>query len=217
MLGAFSWYHFVYLLQGLLWTVILTGIAFGLGIAGGFVVMLLRISPFAPVRWGTAVVIQVVQGIPMMVLFFLAYFGLAYAGVEMPPLASASLALLIYVSLFLGEIWRGSVESISRTQWEASECLSLTRWQTLRLVIIPQAVRLSLPSTVGFLVQVLKTTSLASVIGFIEVARAGQIVNNAIFQPFLIFTLIGVFYFMLCYPLSRLSQTLERRYHVGGH
>ena len=90
MLGAFAWYHFVFLLQGLLWTVILTGIAFGLGIVGGFLVMLLRISRFAPVRWGTAAVIQVVQGIPMMVLFFLAYFGLAFAGVELPSIVSAA-------------------------------------------------------------------------------------------------------------------------------
>ncbi len=90
-----------------------------------------------------------------------------------------------------------------KPQWEAAECLAFSRWQSLRLVIIPQAVRLSLPPTVGFLVQIIKMTSLASVIGFVELTRAGQIINNTIFQPFLIFSIVGAFYFALCYPLSR--------------
>jgi polar amino acid transport system permease protein len=92
----------------------------------------------------------------------------------------------------------------------------LTRWQTLRLVIIPQALRLALPPTVGFLVQVIKMTSLASVIGFVELTRAGQIINNSIFQPFLVFGLVGVFYFVLCYPLSRWSQSMEKKLNVGN-
>src|SRR3546814_1949550 len=116
---------------------------------------------------------------------------------------------MVYVSAFLGEIWRGSVESIQKTQWEASECLGLSRWQSLRLVIIPQAVKLSLPSTVGFLVQVIKSTSLASVVGFVELKRAGQIINNSLFQPFLIFALVGQLYFCLCYPLSRWTRRSE--------
>jgi polar amino acid transport system permease protein len=122
----------------------------------------------------------------------------------------------VYVSAFLGEIWRGSVESIQKTQWEASECLGLSRWQSLRLVIIPQAVKLSLPSTVGFLVQVIKSTSLASVVGFVELTRAGQIINNSLFQPFLVFALVGLFYFCLCYPLSRWSRAMERKLNVGS-
>ena len=103
-----------------------------------------------------------------------------------------------------------------KPQWEAAECLSLTRWQTLRLVIIPQALRLALPPTVGFLVQVIKMTSLASVIGFVELTRAGQIINNSIFQPFLVFGLVGAFYFVLCYPLSRWSQSMEKKLNVGN-
>jgi polar amino acid transport system permease protein len=129
---------------------------------------------------------------------------------------AASIALMIYVSAFLGEIWRGSVQSVEKTQWEASECLGFTRWQSLRLVIIPQAIKLSLPSTVGFLVQVIKSTSLASVVGFVELTRAGQIINNSLFQPFLVFALVGVLYFCLCYPLSLWSRAMERRLNVGN-
>ncbi len=82
-------------------------------------------------------------------------------------------------------------------------------------VVIPQAVRLSLPATVGFLVQVIKSTSLASVVGFVELTRAGQILNNSLFQPFLVFALVGGFYFLLCFPLSRWSRAMERKLNVG--
>jgi len=83
------------------------------------------------------------------------------------------------------------------------------------MVIIPQATRLSLPPTIGFLVQLIKMTSLASVIGFVELTRAGQIINNSIFQPFLVFLLVGSFYFLLCYPLSRWSASMERKLNVS--
>jgi len=212
--GAFTATHLLYLAQGAVWTVALSMLAFLLGGIAGFGVMLMRISRWAWLRAASAAVSQVVQGIPLMVLLFLSYYGVGMMGIDVPPLLAASLAMMIYTSVFLGDIWRGSVESMARTQWEAAECLSLTRWQAIRLVIVPQAVRLSLPSTVGFLVQVLKSTSLASVIGFVEITRAAQIVNNAIFQPFLVFSLVGAFYFLLCYPLSRWSRQLERKLNV---
>src|SRR5450830_1645331 len=164
----------------------------------------------------TLVYIECIQGIPLLILLFIVYFGLSVYGFALPALVAAGLAMMVYTSAYLGDIWRGCVEAMPRPQWEAAECLSLTRWQTLRLVIIPQAFRLSLPPTVGFLVQVIKMTSLASVIGFIELTRAGQIINNSIFQPFLIFSLVGVFYFVLCYPLSRWSESMENKLNVSN-
>ncbi len=107
------------------------------------------------------------------------------------------------------------MESVPRTQWEAAEGLALTRWQTLVDVILPQAARIATPPTVGFLVQVLKSTSLASVVGFVELTRAAQVVNNSLFTPFLVFGIAGVLYFALCYPLSRWSRSLERKLNVG--
>jgi polar amino acid transport system permease protein len=215
-MDSFSLIQFEYLLKGVGWTIILSLISFILGSAGGFAVMLARISRLTPLRLAATLLIQTIQGIPLLVLLFIVYFGVGIFGINVPPLTAASVALMVYVSAFLGEIWRGSVESIQKTQWEASECLGLSRWQSLRLVIIPQAVKLSLPSTVGFLVQVIKSTSLASVVGFVELTRAGQIINNSLFQPFLVFALVGLFYFCLCYPLSRWSRAMERKLNVGS-
>ncbi|QNK65993.1 amino acid ABC transporter permease [Variovorax sp. PAMC26660] len=215
-LGHFTFTHLIYLVQAIGWTLVLSAIAFALGAVGGFGLMLARISPRGWLRWFAVVYIECIQGIPLLILLFIVYFGLSVYGLSLPSLVAAGLAMMIYVSAYLGDIWRGCIEAMPKPQWEASECLALSRWQTLRLVIIPQAVRLSLPPTVGFLVQIIKMTSLASVIGFVELTRAGQIINNTIFQPFLVFFLVGAFYFALCYPLSRWSEAMEKKLNVAN-
>lgn len=213
--GGFSYEHFQFLLQGALWTVCLSLIAFaGGGLAGG-VVALCRISPVRPVRWLAYAYVQLIQGTPLLVLLFVAYFGLSIAGLKLTSLVAAGISMIIYVSAYLGEIWRGCIESVARTQWEAAECLALTKTQRMRLVILPQAVRIATPPTVGFMVQIVKNTSLASIVGFVELVRAGQLINNSIFQPFLVYLLIAVFYFAMCYPLSAWSRKLERRLQYG--
>ena len=123
--------------------------------------------------------------------------------------------MTIYVSAYIGEIWRGCIQAVPRTQWEAAECLALSRVQRMRLVVLPQALRIATPPTVGFMVQIVKNTSLASAIGFVELARAGQIINNSTFEPFVIFVIVAAMYFALCYPLSVLSRRLERSFHVA--
>ena len=216
MMDSFTTVQLIYLLKGVGWTLVLSLISFVLGSMAGFAVMLARVSIHKPVRVITSVYIQIIQGIPLLVLLFIVYFGVGVVGINVAPLVASAIALMIHVSAFLGEIWRGSVQAIEKTQWEASECLGLSRWQSLILVIIPQALRMSLPPSVGYLVQVIKLTSLASVVGFVELTRAGQIINNSLFQPFLVFVLVGAFYFMLCYPLSLWSRAMERKLNVGN-
>ncbi|MGM4913505.1 amino acid ABC transporter permease [Rhizobium sp. 768_B6_N1_8] len=215
MLGGFSFNHLIYLLDGLVWTVVLSALAFLLGGIAGFFVMLCRISRFLWVRRAALIYIQIVQGTPLLIQMFILYFGLGVINISVPPLVAAGLGMMIYSSSYLGEIWRGSVESISRTQFEAAECLGLTRWQALRDVILPQALRIATPPTVGFLVQLIKNTSLASVVGFLELTRAAQVINNSLFQPFLVFGIAALLYFAVCYPLSVWSRSLERKLNVG--
>lgn len=215
-MDTFSTVQLVYLIKGVGWTLVLSALSFVLGSVAGFGVMLARVSVHRPLRILTSAYIQIIQGIPLLVLLFIVYFGVGIFGINVAPLVASAIALMIHVSAFLGEIWRGSVQAIEKTQWEASECLGLSRWQSLLLVIIPQALRMSLPPSVGYLVQVIKLTSLASVVGFIELTRAGQIINNSLFQPFLVFVLVGLFYFLLCYPLSLWSRAMERKLNVGN-
>ena len=215
MSNDFNANHLLYLLQGAAWTLGLSAVGFIGGSLLGFVVALGRIAPSRWLRGSVMVYVQLVQGTPLLILMFLAYFGLGIAGLDVPPLAAAGLAMTVYASAYLGEIWRGSLQSVPRTQWEAAECLSFSATQRLFLIIVPQALRIATPPTVGFLVQIVKNTSLASVVGFIELARAGQVINNALFEPFLVFSIMAAFYFALCYPLSLWAHALETRLQVG--
>lgn len=213
--SGFNANHLNFLLEGALWTVVLSLISFIGGGLGGALVALARISSWRPLRYLAIAYIQIIQGTPLLVILFLSYFGLSIMGLTLPPLVAAGLSMTIYISAYLGEIWRGSIQSVARTQWEAAECLALSRWQRLSLVILPQAVRIATPPTVGFMVQIIKNTSLASIVGFVELVRAGQLINNSIFQPFLIYVLIAALYFALCYPLSAWSRRLEMRLHFA--
>ena len=206
--------HIEALLHGLAWTVGLSLLSFIGGGAVGFVVALSRISGSRIVRFASSVYVQLVQGTPVLILMFVLYFGLSLFGLDVPPLLAASVAMTIYASAYLGEIWRASLESVPRTQWEAADCLALSRVQRLFLVVLPQALRIATPSTVGFMVQIVKSTSLASVIGLAEMTYIGKLINNSTFRPFTTYLVIAVLYFGLCYPLSWLAKRLERKLNV---
>lgn len=217
MTTALTTNHLVFLLQGAGWTVVLSLIAFIGGGLLGLVVALCRVSPLKAVRVLTAGYVQLIQGTPLLVILFMTFFGLPVLGLKLSPLAAAGVSLTVYVAAYLGEIWRGCIQSVPRAQWEAAECLALTRTQRMRLVVLPQALRIATPPTVGFMVQIIKNTSLASVVGFVELARSGQLINNSVFEPFLVYVVIAILYFAMCYPLSRWSQRLERRGAAARH
>ena len=211
----FTSVHVFYLLQAARWTILLSLIAITGGAVLGLALALARVSKLRVLRALAIVYIQIVQGTPLLILLFLSYFGLSLVGLRLDPLVAAGISLTFYVGAFLGEIWRGCIEAVPRTQWEASDCLGLNRLQQYAYVILPQAVRIATPPTVGFMVQVVKNTSLASIIGFVELTRAGQIVNNSTFQPFLVFLFVAAIYFAICYPLSVTSRALERKMNAA--
>jgi polar amino acid transport system permease protein len=208
-------HHLWYLIMAAQWTVLLSLIAFAGGVLVGLPIALMRVSPNSALRIVAGGYIQLIQGTPLLILLFLTYFGLGILGYKLAPLVAAGLALTLYAAAFLGEIWRGCIEAVPRTQWEASDCLGLDRFQQYAYVILPQAFKMAIPPTVGFMVQIVKNTSLASVVGFVELARAGQIVNNSTFEPFIIFCIVAAIYFAMCYPLSLASRFLERRANAG--
>jgi polar amino acid transport system permease protein len=205
----------LFLLRGFGWTIVLSLLAFIGGGVLGFVLALARVYAARPLRTLAMLYIKLVQGTPLLFLLFLTYFGLPALGLIVDPLVAAALGLSIYVSAYLGEIWRGCLEAVPRTQEEAAVCLALNWRQRLVHVILPQAVKIATPPTVGFMVQIVKNTSLASAIGFVEMVRAGQMINNATFRPFIVFVLIAALYFVLCYPLSAWSRRLEGRFDVA--
>ncbi len=197
------------------WTVALSLIAF---LGGGLVGALLLVARLRGGRLAERAVggyVQLFQGTPLLMQLFLAYFGIALFGVNTSAWVAAALALTLYTSAFLTEIWRGCVAAIPRGQWEAARSLALGWHEQLRWVIGPQALRIAVPPTVGFLVQVVKGTALASVIGFVELTKAGTMITNATFQPFIVFSCVALMYFVLCYPISLYAHTLEKKLHAA--
>jgi polar amino acid transport system permease protein len=211
----FTSVHVWYLLDAAKWTLLLSLLAFVGGAVLGMTLALARVSRLGPLRFLAATYIQLIQGTPLLILLFLSYFGLSILGYRLHPIVAAGLSLTLYAGAFLGEIWRGCIQAVPRTQWEASDCLGLNRFQQYAYIILPQATRIAIPPTVGFMVQIVKSTSLASIIGFVELSRAGQIVNNSTFEPFFVFTCVAASYFAICYPLSVASRRLERTLNVA--
>jgi polar amino acid transport system permease protein len=211
MISLSIWDILQFLLLAARWTLLLSAIAF---IGGGIGALLLLLLRYARPQWGARFVyyyIELFQGTPLLLQLFLVFFGLPLLGIEVSPLLAASVALILYAGAFLAEIWRGCVDAISRGQWEASAALGLNFLAQMRDVILPQALRIAVPPTVGFLVQLLKATALSSIVGFNDLTRAGTIVTNATFQPFLVYGLVALIYFAMCYPLTVCSRLLERR------
>ncbi len=197
------------------WTVALSLIAFIGGGLVGLALLVLRLSPSRPAQAFVGAYVQLFQGTPLLMQLFLAYFGIALFGIDTSPWVAAATALTLYTSAFLAEIWRGCVAAIPRGQWEAARSLALGFGEQLRHVILPQALRIAVPPTVGFLVQVVKGTALASVIGFIELTKAATMITNATFQPFVVYSCVALLYFALCYPVSLYARGLERRLNAA--
>jgi polar amino acid transport system permease protein len=205
------WDIFRNLLLAARWTVLLSLLAFVGGGLVGLALLYARLKKLPGAERGVAAYVQLFQGTPLLMQLFLAYFGLALLGLNISAWVAAALALTLYTSAFLAEIWRGCFNAIPKGQWEAADSLALSFAEKLRHVIGPQALRIAVAPTVGFLVQVIKGTALASVIGFIELTKAGTMISNATFKPFTVYACVALMYFALCWPVSAWSRVLERR------
>jgi polar amino acid transport system permease protein len=213
---TFGYPEFVFLLAALRWTILLTAIAFAVGMVGGLVIAVARTSPWRWLRWLSAAYIQVFQGTPVLMQLFVVYYGIAVIfGLRIEAWSAVVIAFTLYASAFLGEIWRGFIQALPAGQWMAARALALPWHLQMRLIILPQALRQSIPATVGFLVQLIKSTSVASIIGFVELTRAGQLMTNVTFQPMIVYPIVALLYFLMCWPLSMLGLRLERS-RAGG-
>lgn len=197
------------------WTVLLSLIAFVCGGLVGIAILMMRTSSARLLRRFAVMYIELFQGTPLLMQLFLLFFGLSLSGMQVSPWIAASVALTLFTSAYLAEIWRGCVEAIPRGQWEASASTAMTYMELMRHVILPQALRIAVAPTVGFSVQVVKATAVTSIIGFVELTKAGSMISNATFAPFTVYGLIALMYFCLCFPLSLYARRLERKINVS--
>lgn len=194
------------------WTLALSLIAFIGGGLIGFLLLLARLIGNKYVEMLIRGYVQVFQGTPVLMQLFLVYFGIALFGIQVSPLLAATVCYSLYASAFFAETWYGCVKSIPQGQWEASSSLAFNFSQQLRYIIFPVALRISLPPTIGLMVQIIKNTSLASVIGFVELTRTGQMITNITYEPFFVYGMVSLFYFSICFPISLIGKSLENKY-----
>ncbi len=212
MLRQFSDSQIIWLLLGAAqWTLVLSCAAFLGGSLLGMALTICRILPSRAMQIGAGGFVALIQSTPLLMLLFLTFFGLPLLGIETSAWFAACAGLILFAAAFLCEVWTSAIQSIGKGQWEAARSSGLSFLQSLRLVVAPQAVRLALPSTVGFSVQVIKGTALVSIIGFTELTKAGTTLNNVTFRPFFVFSIVALIYFALCFPLSVASRKLEAR------
>ena len=200
-----------FLLQGLKWTVALTIIGFIGGGIFGLLVALARTAESKALQRATTGYIAIFQGTPLLMQLFVVYYGVALIGLNVDAWIAVAIAFTLHASAYLGEIWRGGIQAVPKGQTEAAKALGLHYVSRIKDVILPQALKISLPATIGFLVQLIKGTSLAAIVGFVELSRAGQIVSNQTFRPLTVFAIVGLIYFLICWPLSLWGARTERR------
>lgn len=201
--------EFFFLLRGAQWTIALSAIGLLLGAVAGLVIALARTSQITVLRRVTSAYIALFQGTPLLMQLFITYYGLVLIGLKLDAWMAVAIGFTLHASAFLGEIWRGSIEAVPRGQTEAANALGIHYLTRMRYVVLPQAIRISLPATIGFFVQLIKGTSLAAIVGFTELARSGSIVSNQTFKPLMVYAIVGVIYFAICWPLSLYGKRLE--------
>lgn len=215
MIRPFGINEFLTIVYATQWTLLLSLIALVGGAIGGIAIALLRTGTFKAGRMFSSAFIVTFQGTPLLMQLFLVFFGASVLGYTINPWLAAAIGLTLHASAYLGDIWRGCIAAVPKGQWEASKALGMTYIGMMRDVVLPQAIKIAIAPTVGFLVQLIKMTSVTAIIGFVELTRTGQIINNATFKPLMVFSVVAAIYFILCWPLSYLSSRLEKRFSVS--
>ena len=195
------------------WTILLSIVAFIGGGIVGMAILLARVSDRHWLRRFAELYIGLFQGTPLLMQLFLVFFGLPLIGFRIEPWSAAAVALTLCASAYLAEIWRGGVEALPKGQWDAAKSLGLHYPNQMRLVILPQAFAITRAPVVGYLVQLVKSTALTSIIGFDELMRTSNAIANATFEPLTVYGLVGLIYFVICRPLTLYARHLQR---VGG-
>jgi polar amino acid transport system permease protein len=201
------------LLRGTELTLMLVGVSGVVGTILGLVFGMARIAPVPPLRWVAAVYINFLRGQPILIILLFIYFALPllFPAATFNRGFTAIVGLSIYAGAYMAEIFRGSINAVPTGQTEAAKALGLSYGRRLRHVVLPQAMRIAVPPGIGFLIALIKDSSLVSVIGFVELTRSGTTISNLTAQPIITYLVVAVLYFVICYGVSKLGSWYENR------
>ena len=205
---------FPFFLKGLWMTVAVSGLSLFFGTILGFLLGIFRSSNTKLLNWPIGVYVSVIRGTPFVVQIFIVFFILPEWGIQLSAFPAAILALTVLGTAFICEIVAGGIKAVPRGQWEAAASSGLSVVQRLRFVIVPQAMQTILPPLVGQYVLLIKDSSVVSVIGVTELTRVGWLTVVRIPEGLMVFSLVGILYFVISYPLIRVSNALEQKMAV---
>ena len=201
------------LLEGAKLTLYLVAVSGLLGSLVGLVFGLARLAPFAPVRWLAAIYVNFIRGQPVLIILLFLYFAipLVVPSATFARGPTAIVGLTVYAGAYIAEIVRGAIEAIPKGQSEAASALGMGYLLRYRYIILPQAMKIAVPPGIGFLISLVKASSLVSVIGYIELTKAGRIVSTLNQEPLVTFLIVAAIYFALSYPIALFGRWYERR------
>ena len=209
--------YLIPLAEGSFWTLALFFCSAILAVILGLAVCLCRMSTITFLRRGAIVYIEAIRGAPFLLQLFYIYYGLPELGIVLSGFIAGVLGLTINFGAYLAELFRSGIQSIDSGQYEAARALALGKWQRLKRIILPQALRTIFPALGNYTLVLIKETSLVAVISVYELMRAGEMLAGATFQPLLIYTMVGIIYFLMCSVLSYGFRRSEHLLNVPGY
>ncbi|MGC8890232.1 MAG: amino acid ABC transporter permease [bacterium] len=197
--------------KGAVMTIEITAISVGMGVLIGIFGGIARVSKNLLLLIPSTIYVEVIRGTPLLAQLFIVYFGLPSLGINLPPFTAAVIAMGVNSGAYVTEIFRGGIQSIERGQMEASRSLGLSYFQTMRYVILPQALKRVLPPLGNEFIAMLKDSSLASTIAIAELMRVGREITSRTFRSFEVLGVVALLYLAITLPLSLLVRYMERR------
>lgn len=203
------WNSLPYLLSGLYYTISIAVVAFLIGNFLGIILTFLGMLPYKWLKGIIRIYLSLFRGIPALVLLFLLYFGLPY---QLSALSAAIICFSLTSSAFIGEIYRGSIAGVNQGQWEASYALGFNFAKTIRLIVLPQVFRISLPALGNVAMDLLKGTSLAAMITVPDMFQKAKIVGGRTFDYMTMYVLVAIIYWLLCIGIGSIQKRLEQHF-----
>jgi His/Glu/Gln/Arg/opine family amino acid ABC transporter permease subunit len=198
------------LLAGLLMTIALTFVVIILSLVGALFVALAGMSRIVPLRWVIKAYIEVIRGTPLLLQLIYIYYVLPEIGIRLPSFTAGSIALTLNYSAYISEVYRGGIQAIPAGQHDAAAALGMTHGLAMRRIILPQAIRIIIPTLGNYFIGLFKDTALCSVVSIQEVVFTAQIIAAQNFQYFTLYTVVAAMYFAVSFPAARLVGHLER-------
>jgi polar amino acid transport system permease protein len=202
------------LLHGAVITIVVSLSAFAIALVCGLVLGIMRIAHVLPIRWLAACYIQFIRGTPLLLQLFFIYYVLPYANIVLSPFVAGVAGLSMNYAAYMAEVFRSGIQAIPKGQWEAAAAVGMSRGLMMRRIILPQALRIIIPSIGNFFVSIFKDSALVSVLTLRDLMFSGQLLASSTFKHFEIFAMVAVIYFLISYPTAKFVEWIEFRFDI---